>query len=85
MDAPRERVALALAACLQRIADDRDCVPDDLSVGVLRALETLALECYRLGDEDAHESPTLVTRLPSGISGVRESSRPTVRPVQRGR
>ncbi|HEX2676742.1 MAG TPA: hypothetical protein VHM19_08885 [Polyangiales bacterium] len=69
MDTPRDRIALALAACMQQLATDRGCEPDDLSADVLSALETYGLECLRLGDELAHDRDTLIQE-PRRVSGV---------------
>lgn len=68
MEAEREIVALAVAAFLKREADRRRCNVNDLAPMVGDAFD-LALECLRLGDERAHERPTLVDGV-QPVSGV---------------
>ena len=60
---PLEAIGPALAGCLDDLAQERDCGPDDLSVFTYRALEKLALEAFRLGTlawEEADTRPLFV-------------------------
>lgn len=47
----RDDIASPLEQFLLLLADDRNCLTDDLSVAMLRAAETYGLECYRRGGE----------------------------------
>jgi len=51
--AARDRVDGPLNQFLLDCANAKECTSDDLSVALMRAGETLALESYRRGDEDA--------------------------------
>lgn len=63
----RKRIEPFLQIVLGEVAADKGCAIDDIRLGLVEALRTYGLECYRAGDEDAHERPTLRTEVPDGV------------------
>lgn len=88
----RDDIASPLEQFLLLLADDRNCLTDDLSVAILRAAETYGLECYRRGQQAERENaPTWPHRriaAPSAesqtvpVAGVWEAKPDAVTPIR---
>jgi hypothetical protein len=76
--AARDDIASPLELFLLQLADDRNCLTDDLAVALYRAAESYGLECYRRGAEaQAENAPTLVRARPA--SPAESQTMPVVR------
>src|SRR3990172_7115366 len=50
---PRDRIDVPLQEFLQKLAIDRGCFVEDLSLGVVEAATNALLEAYRIASDDA--------------------------------